>query len=195
MKLLLANPRRKRRAKKTHAKKTVITVKSNPRRKRSSALSRFAKLRRNPRRRGGLRGFAGRAGSSAVATAKTGAIAGLGALGADIIAAQINKFLPASIQSGPMQQITQAGVAIAAGMLVQKFVSKDVGHAIAIGGVTVATYNLGRSLLAGKGIPGLAGDDGLLAYDLSGDDGLLAYTDEEDEFYDMAAYTNGAPIV
>lgn len=196
MKLLLANPRRKTRAKKRGFKKarktTVITVSKNPRRKRS-----FANLRKATKRRS--KGFGGSVTTKALSTAKVGAIAGAGALAADIISAKAMQFLPNSMKSGTMQQIAQAAIAILGGMAIEKFVSKDVGQAIAVGGVTVATYNLGRALLVGKGIPGLGGDsDGLLAYDLGENDGLLVYGEDEDSgvnAYDLGAYSNGAPIV
>lgn len=201
MKILLANPR-KRRSRKVgarKAKKTVITVQKNPRRRRRS--HKLIHARRNPRFGGGMKAVT----SKAINVAKIGGIAGVGALGADVLSAKLLQVLPLPpmLKTGSMQQITQAAIAIFSGMAIEKFVSKDIGQAIAVGGVTVATYNLGRSLLKGAGMQGLGGDDdGLLAYELGDADGLLAYElgdgDDEDNVvsaYDLGAYSNGAPIV
>lgn len=201
MKLLLANPRRRRKSRKAgarKAKKTIITVQKNPRRRRRS--HKLISARRNPRF-GGLRSAGKTITTKAISTAKIGAIAGAGALAADVLSAQALRFLPLppALKTGTMQQITQAAIAILGGMAIEKFANKEIGQAIAVGGVTVATYNLGRALLAGKDIPGLGGsDDGLLAYELGEDDGLLAYEDDGMDAYeseDLGAYSNGAPIV
>jgi uncharacterized membrane protein YgdD (TMEM256/DUF423 family) len=136
-------------------------------------------------------------------TLKMGVVAGLGAVGADLVAAQINKYLPVQMQTGVMQQVTQALVSVVAGMLINR-VNKTAGQAIAMGGVTIATYNLAHSMLAGKGIPGIAEYDplhptspGLLAYEqsyspmngLGSNEGLLEYETG------LMAYENGAELV
>ena len=209
MKLLLANPRKRAPAKKRRAapkrRTHVATTTAAPKRRRRSRLHAVAhrtvhhtkrRVSRGVKRaRHSLKGLT--AGS--MATVKIGLMAGAGAVVADIIAAKINQFLPANMQTGVMQQVTQAAVSLIAGLLLNK-VNKTAGHAVAMGGVTIATYNLAHSMLAGKGIPGIAEYDplagnGLLAYTggdgMSGNDGLLGCAMGDN---DMSAYENGGYI-
>jgi uncharacterized membrane protein YgdD (TMEM256/DUF423 family) len=211
MKLLLANPRKR-------APKRRKAVK----RRRSTAVATVARVTRRPRRAiaRGVKRFRRKLNSrgsrnmtkQGIATLKMGAIAGLGAVGADVLAAKINQFLPVNMRTGVMQQVSQALISVVAGMLINK-VNKQAGEAIAMGGVTVASYNLAKSMLAGKGIPGIgddmnayemnayemSGNEGLMAYEMSGNEGLMAYNDgfNDAELSDdgMNAYENAAPIL
>lgn len=200
MKLLLLNPKRKstvkkgavmkrRKAHKAVAKRRsvrrrnpiAVSTVSAPRRKRRS-LRRIGAVvarsvgRRIKRRVGALRSRMG--GGSVVTQAKhtlmNGAVAGLGAVGADMVAAQLMRFLPTSVQTGPAQQIAQALVSVAAGFAISK-VNKTAGEAVAMGGVTVATYNLTKNLLKGAGVPGMAGYYNLAGYDYDPSYGMEQY--------------------
>lgn len=205
MKLLLANPRKRHatpKRRKSVARRRTHSVMATPapkRRKRSRiahasrsvAVHTKRRISRGARRaRSSLKGLTG----GSLATIKMGVMAGAGAIVADIVAAKLNQFLPANMQTGAMQQVTQALVSIVAGMALNK-VNKTAGHAVAMGGVTIATYNLAHSMLAGKGIPGIAEYDplsggGLLAYTSNGmgDSGLLG------DMGDVDAYENGGYI-
>lgn len=201
MKLLLVNPRRKstvakkgetmrkRHTRKHTAKRVHVRRRKNPRAVATVAASPVA--RHSRRRRIGrslsvasrrirrrAKGFGSSSAKSLVASSKQtvmhGAIAGLGAVGADIVAGQLMKYLPASLKTAEMQPFAQVGVSLLAGFVISK-VHKQAGDAVAFGGVTVATYNLAKSLLNKAGVPGLSGYNNLQGYDYNPSYGIGLY--------------------
>jgi len=196
MKLLLLNPKRKSTVKKgktmarrKHTKRKIrrnpapaALVARRPSRRRRIARSVVAVAKRAGRVvRRRVRSLRARTGGGSLVnnakhTVMNGAVAGLGAVGADIIAAQLMQFLPDNLKTGPMQQVAQAAVSLIAGFAVSK-VNKTAGEAVAMGGITVATYNLTKSLLKSSGIPGMAGYYDLQGYDYNPSYGMGSYND------------------
>lgn len=185
----------KRRVKRRNPRAVATVAASAPKRRtlrrRASTGVRVA-TRRLKRRVGGFGGAKSMI-PAAKQTIMQGAIAGIGAIGADIVAAQLMKYVPASFKTAQMQPFAQVAVSLLAGIVISK-VNKKAGDAVAIGGVTVATYNLGKSLLKTSGIPGLSGYNDLQGYDYdpaygvgSYDRGLRSVTDNNP----LAEYTNG----
>lgn len=198
MRLLLLNPKRKLTVKKgeamhkrrKHARKTVARrhiKRRNPRAVATVASAPVHHKRRSIKRRVStgvsvatrrlkrrVRGFGGSSRSmvpAAKQVAIQGAIAGFGAIGADIVAAQIMKYVPASLKTAQMQPFAQVAVSVLAGLLISK-VNKRAGDAVAVGGVTVATYNLGKALLKTAGVTGLSNYSNLQGYDYDPSYGL-----------------------
>lgn len=163
--LLLANPRKRRRAKKrTTARRRVSSV---------TARSVTKRYRRNPIRRGTM----GNIGD----TFSKGAIGGVGAVVVDA-AMQRLPMIPTNLQTGIPGAITKGLVGIGIGMITSKIMkNKKLGTQLADGAVTVAMYNASKSMI-GPAL-GLSGydDDGLLGYG----DGLLG---------DDMGYYNAAPV-
>lgn len=168
--LMLVNPRRKGR------KKARKVARKNPRRKLAVfGRKSVRRARKNPRfaRRGG---GGGKGSLALMPTLMNGGLAGLGAIGAEAITGLLP--LPAALSDAKFKPVVGAAVALGAGWVISKYVSKRFGSAIAEGGVAIAAYNAIRPMLAGK-LPGLSAYDDMGMYDdLSGiDDGLLGVED------------------
>lgn len=183
--LLLVNPRRRRKAKKAGAKKSRRRV-----RRASTGIAvrkarKTRKYRRNPIG-GAVRGFGGQLTSSLVD-------GGIGAGGA-LLAQIANNLLPLpeALKSGAIAPLAKAAIGVGVGMLVGQVVGKRVGQQMAQGAVTVALYEAGRNMLAGK-VPGLS-DASLLAYDIE-DASLLDASLLGVGAYDTGmGYVNPAPV-
>lgn len=150
---------RRRRRSAARRRSPVVIVRSNPaprrRRRRRASVRSYAsnpvrrrrvsrRYRRNPvarrRRAGGLSLPFGKYVVPAVGI-------GIGALGAQIIAAYLP--IPAQFKVGPMRAVANGTVAVVAGMLIGKVLrQKKLGNAIALGGVAIAAYDLGKEFLS-----------------------------------------------
>lgn len=133
------------------------TVKANPvarRRRRHSARrsgSHVIRVRRNPislrriRRRIGAAGRGvtlSQAGIKRVAV--PAAMAGVGALGLDVLMGYANQYLPEQLKSGTMNSVVKLVGAIGLGAIVSKYGSKAMGEAVAVGGITVVVHDIAR---------------------------------------------------
>lgn len=173
--LLLVNPRRRRKAGAKRRK-----VRRSP--SRSIAVSRprkTRKYRRNPIG-GTMRGFGGALTNQLVD-------GGIGAAGA-LLAQIANNLLPVpdALKGGAAGPLVRAAIGVGVGMLAGQIVGKRTGQQLAQGAVTVALYEAGKAVLAGK-VPGLS-DASLLDASLL-DASLLAY-----DVDGLGAYQNPAPV-
>lgn len=167
--MLVANPKRRRRRKNPHRRHR--SRRSNPhrrhRRRRSNPMRSHRRRRHNPvrryrRRRSNpsmsIRGLQ----SSIVPTLKEGLIGATGALALDAVWGYVGPQLPATISSSPyLQYAVKALTAVAVGWAGGHLL-KGKGRDLAIGGVTVATHDMLKSVLQSS-FPTLFGAGGSLA--------------------------------
>lgn len=155
-KLLLANPRKRKRV--SRKRRTSVSTVS---RKRVSR-----KYRRNPSARG----------TSVTQSVKRSFVGAIGALSVDLVTNQVVKFLPMEgiDMQGTTGALVKGAISIGLGYSVAKFGGKKkLGAELAEGGLTVAIYEMGRAQLSNSGmLDGMYSSDGLLGYD----DGLLGYS-------------------
>lgn len=157
-KMLLVNPRKRRKARKTVSKgKRRI---SRARKALSSVTRTVKRYRRNPLPKMG----------GAVDTLKNGAIGAAGAVISEVVLSKLP--LPASFSSGTGMAVAKALVGVGVGMAVSKVLkNKSLGKTMAEGAVTIALHDTIRNAVKGPlGLSGY-GDGGLLGYD----SGLLGY--------------------
>lgn len=172
-KLLLANPRKRRRS--TSSKKR--TRRSKPKTKALSTVrtTKTVTRRRNPAKRQRV-GIMGQVQNAAIGAG--------GALAVDIAMAKL-PFIPANLKVGPIASVTKGAVAVGIGMLVGKFgKNKKLGVQLAEGGMTVAFHDAAKSMIGPK--MGLGEYEDLLGLgDYSGDLlGMGAY-DEMNAYDEM----------
>ncbi len=156
--LAIVNPRRKRRKSRKSRRRAHSTF-INPKRKRRRAR-RTASVKRRRRGGGGGSGALSIRGVMAEGKAVTRAAvpAAVGAVALDVLWAHLP--LPAVVRAGYVQYVAKGAGAVLLGVLAGKFLGRDLGHKVALGGVTVVLYNLTRQLV-GSMLPGvsLGGDD------------------------------------
>lgn len=161
-KLLLANPRKRKRRAPAKRRSSVAVS-----RRRKSPVKR-RRLKRNPASRG----------TSVTASIKRSFIGATGAIAVDVATSQILKFAPQAVKdlAGNPQTsaLVKGAIAIGIGYSVAKFGGKKkLGAELAEGGLTVALYQAGSApIKEALGLDGMYGESGLLGYD----DGLLGYT-------------------
>lgn len=83
-------------------------------------------------------------------------IGGAGAVALDYIWGYTAPYLPAQLQSGYVGTVAKAGVALGAGWLASKVVSKQMAMAGVVGAVTVIAYQLLHQMIAGTASTGVA---------------------------------------
>lgn len=156
-KMLLVNPRKRRKARKTVSKKRRI---SRARNALASVTRTVKRYRRNPLPKMG----------GAVDTLKNGAIGAAGAVISEVVLSKLP--LPASFSTGTGMAVAKALVGVGVGMAVSKVMkNKSLGKTMAEGAVTIALHDTIRNAVKGPlGLSGY-GDGGLLGYD----SGLLGY--------------------
>lgn len=118
----------------------------NPRRRRTRHHYRTRRLR-NPRRSGGGAGFNRRG----VMHMATGAGIGMvGAVGLDYVWQYLStNYIPAQYQTGYLGTAVKAGVAVGAGWLASKVISRPTAIAGTLGALTVIGYQLLHQMIAG----------------------------------------------
>lgn len=177
--LLLVNPRKRGRRKKTRGRKRrrnpVATLAANPRRRRT-----YRKRRRNPlalstnprrrsyrkRRRNPLGKMKlGNILQDAVLPAATAAG---GALALDIILGLLP--IPETMKSGPMRHLVKGAGAIGMGMIAGMVVDSKTAKLFTTGALTVAMHDAGKELV-GRFMPTLA----LGAYEIDDELDMLGY--------------------
>jgi len=150
-KLLLINPRRKRRAstkRRTSAKRSTVAkrarrrpttriVVANPRR-RSAAR----RIHRNPRRRRGASRSLGLSSLNGFIkhTLTPSFVGASGALGLDMLLAVLP--LPAMLQTGALRPVVRIGGAALLGIAASKAVNRRVGEQVAAGASIVVLYDI-----------------------------------------------------
>lgn len=133
------NPRRRRRR--------VASFLPNPirRRRRRSVAS----YRRNPSRRRGFRRNPSARGLASMAFPKLIMPAlgiGIGAVGSEIVMGYLP--LPAQMKTGAMRHVTKAGVSLAGGYAIAKFLGqKKLGEMFALGGLVIAAHDVTKELI------------------------------------------------
>jgi hypothetical protein len=137
----LANPRARRRRRNPvvhsyYRRKKVRSRRRNPR--RTFRMRRYRRLR-NPR-------------GDFMHTLTAGALGAGGALLLNLVYGYVNPYLPASLQTGLVQTGVLTVGALGLGMLVGKFVSKDLGESVAFGGLSVVLYNAAATVAQGAGL-------------------------------------------
>lgn len=191
--LLLVNPRKRRKARKSTARKSVASRAVSTVRRSVAKVGR--RYRRNPI---ASRGVA----NNAMDQFKAGAIGAAGALAVDVAMQKLP--IPANLKTGTAAPIVKGLVGIGLGMLVAKVgKNRNLGKQLAQGAVTVSLYAAGKEML--KAPLGLAGDyesdlgadfDDLGYYGLDGegDDDLGAYDLGDGLLGDglLGAYESGA---
>lgn len=179
--LLLVNPRKRKKARKSPARKSVA------RRAVSAVRSSVAKVSRRYRRNPiASRGAA----SNAMDQFKSGAIGAAGALAVDVAMQKLP--IPANLKTGTAAPIVKGLVGIGIGMLVAKVgKNRDLGKKLAQGAVTVSLYAAGKEML--KGPLGLSGYDNDLGADFDdlGYYGLDGADDELGAYEELSAYDLG----
>lgn len=120
----------------------MARYRSNPirgRRRRSYSLRRY---RRNPSERGG-KGFFN----------VTRLLIPAATVGAAAVAVEIGMGylpLPLAMKTGPVRHVTKAALAIGAGLLVAKTLSRRWGEAVALGGVTIAVHDMIKEMIVAR---------------------------------------------
>lgn len=151
--LMLVNPRRRKRRRNPVRKMTAKQAKyfAPRKRKRRHSVAR-ASVARSPRRvsrrrhrrsyRRATKSFAAAFSPKSLmqGTLMPAAIGAAGAVGFDVLWAMAP--IPATLKTGPASPLVKIGAAVAAGVLVSKFVSPKVGSAIAAGAVLVTAYDV-----------------------------------------------------
>lgn len=174
--LLLINPRR-RRARRRNPKRSRRmpaalrrywatrrgTRLSNPRarrRRRNPVVHSYYRRRkvrarrRNPRfrmRRRSFRRLRNPRGDF-MHTLTAGALGAGGALLLNLVYGYVNPYLPASMQTGLVQTGVLTVGALGLGVLVGKFIDKDLGESVAFGGLAVVLYNAAATVAQGAGL-------------------------------------------
>jgi hypothetical protein len=155
-----SNPRRRRRARRSTARRVFARNPAPARRRRRRARTSVARrvYRRNPsrrrarssvrRRRVYRRNPSGLGGVGKLSSLLMPAVfIGLGAVGTEIV----GNYLPIPIawKTGPMRHVVKAGVGVAVGLLIAKvFKQKRLGYYFAAGAVAIATHDLVKTWLA-----------------------------------------------
>jgi len=136
-----ANPvrRRRRRARATFARNPII------RRRRRSTVRRYARNPIGRRRRSAMAGGALNFGKMLLPAIGIG----IGAVGAEVIMGYLP--VPANFKTGVLRHVTKGAVAIAAGLLISKFLKqKKIGNAIALGGVVIAAHDALKEVITAR---------------------------------------------
>jgi len=163
--LFVVNPsarrRRKRRASPSARRKSVSIFTTNPTRRRRRARpmrrARVARYRRNPvmvanpkRRRRMARyrrnpislSGGGKGGIKIMSLFVPAATVGLGAVGVEMLMGFMP--IPPQLKTGPIKHVTKGAIAVAIGWGLGKFVSKRLGEAFALGGLTIAVHDAAK---------------------------------------------------
>ena len=144
--ILLVNPARRKRRKKTATRKRRVSRRKNPVRRKRRTVA-----KRRTRRRKSNPAISARSIKGQLTTASTGA---LGALGLDIALAYIP--LPAAISGGIIGKVVKGFGAVALGLIVNKLgVSAANANRVTEGALTVQLHGIGKELL-GQFAPGVA---------------------------------------
>jgi hypothetical protein len=75
---------------------------------------------------------------------KPAAIGAAGALANDVLVGIASKYLPPSLQTGAVRNVTKAGIAVLAGMLAQRFVGRDTVRKATVGALTCVMHDMAR---------------------------------------------------
>lgn len=139
--LLLSNPGKRRKKKKSHARRRTAKKASRKsyRRKSHRASRSRVSYRRNP----SVRNVTG----MVVPTVKAGFFGALGGLGNDLLYGYGKQYLPAMLQSGVGRHATKILTAVLVGVA-GNFVLKGRGQALANGAATVAIHEALKEQLA-----------------------------------------------
>ncbi len=186
--ILLVNPRRRRKGKKTRSRRrSSVRLKRHSARRRRVHRVKARRYKRNPSARGfglSVKGFTG----AIVPTIKGGALGAVGAVANDALVGQLSKlsFLPDALRSGYGRHALKIGSAILVGTL-GNLAMKGKGAALATGAATVSIHGLIREVVAAQ-LPSVAaylgdydGGDvggynpGMIVDQSAGDDGVGAY--------------------
>lgn len=138
--LMLVNPKRRKKRRKTRVKRRRNPVAANPRRRKRRYVAK-RRYRRNPARRGGFK-ITGIIRN----TLAPAAMAAGGAIGLDLIMGYLP--IPIAMKTGPMRHVIKGAAAIGMGMLAANFVSKQTAETFTSGALTVVMYNAGREMAA-----------------------------------------------
>lgn len=136
----LANPRRRRRRRNpivhSYRRRRAKSHRRNPRR---YAARRSYRRLRNPR-------------GDFMHTLTAGALGAGGALLLNTVYGFVNPYLPASLQTGLVQTGVLTVGALGLGVLVGRFIDKDLGDSVAFGGLAVVLYNAAATVAQGAGL-------------------------------------------
>lgn len=122
----------KKRARRAISNTGAIAQTAKKRRRRSPIVRKRTSLRRK------MKGFKGR--GFIKSTLMPSFMGAGGALATDIVLGVLP--LPAAMKSGVFRPVTRIAGAIGLGLLVTKFISRDVGEKVTAGAVTVIMYDL-----------------------------------------------------
>lgn len=143
--ILLVNPRKRRKGKKSR-RRGHVRLKRHASRRRAVKRVKARRYKRNPSGRAfSLKSV----GSAVVPTLKKGALGAVGAIANDALVAQVTKlsFLPDALKSGYGASALKLGSAIAVGV-VGNLAMKGKGEALAVGAATVAMHGIIRDLVS-----------------------------------------------
>jgi hypothetical protein len=87
-----------------------------------------------------------------------------GALALDVVMGYATPMLPPALQSGWFNVAVKAAGAVGVGMLASKFLGRENGRIVMLGGLTVVAYGSLKTLLAGMGVTGIPGLSGYADY-------------------------------
>lgn len=85
-------------------------------------------------------------------TLTAGAIGAAGAFALNYVYGYVNPYLPASMQTGLVQTGVLTVGALGLGVLVGRFINKDLGDEVAFGGLAVVLYNALSTVASGAGL-------------------------------------------
>jgi hypothetical protein len=137
----LANPRRRRRRRNpvVHGYRRRRPLRAHRRNPRRFRARRSYRRLRNPR-------------GDFMHTLAAGALGASGALLLNLVYGYVNPYLPASLQTGLVQTGVLTVGALGLGVLVGKFINKDLGDSVAFGGLSVVLYNAASTVAQGAGL-------------------------------------------
>lgn len=148
--ILLVNPRRRRKGRKTRSRK-----RGRVRLKRSSARRRVRVRARRYKRNPSGGGFSLRSiGGQVLPTVKSGALGAVGALANDALLGFGGKYLPDMLRTGYARHATKIASAVVVGA-VGNMVARGKGRDLAVGAATVAIHGLLREVVS-TNFPGIA---------------------------------------
>ncbi len=150
--ILLVNPKRRRKGRKTRSRGRVRLKRHAARRRRVHRVK-ARRYKRNPSARGAgkfglsVKGFTG----AVLPTIKDGALGAVGAIANDALIGQIAKlsFLPDALRSGYGKHALKIGSAIIVGTI-GNLAMKGKGAALATGAATVAIHGMIREVVAAQ---------------------------------------------
>ena len=136
--MLIMNPAKRKRRKKTVKKRRKVPARRTSSVKRSKSVTR--RYRKNPARRSKMK-----VGNMMTTALIPSAIAAGGAIGLDVIMGYLP--VPDNLKTGPMRHLVKGAGAIGMGMLAGMFLKPKTAELVTVGALTVVMHNAGKEMV------------------------------------------------